>query len=70
MSAHLVTVIDEQLGVIAAAVDDEGNIVATSAAMTTSEGVVILDESSTYEATGELLPPNLWDACEDDGSDS
>jgi hypothetical protein len=52
---------DEDFGAVAAAIDDNGEIVATAASHVENGVYVAVDETQVYEATGELLPLPLWD---------
>lgn len=58
---RIVTHHDPDLGTIAAAYDEDGEIVATAADSMKDGVYVASDESSYYEATGQLLPVELWD---------
>lgn len=61
------TFYDPEFGAIAAAEDDDGNILATSASRVKNGVYIALDEAAVFEATGDLppLPPGMWDACSD-----
>jgi hypothetical protein len=53
--------------VIAAAVTDSGEIVATAVACEMAPGATAYyDEVNVWEATGELIPARMWDACNAD----
>lgn len=56
---------DDALGTVAAAYDEDGNLVATAADHRLDDGTYIaIDEAQYWEATGELLPwipAEKWD---------
>lgn len=56
------TYLDDEMGCIAAAYDDEGRIIATAADSVRDGVYTAVDESSFFEATGQLLPDRVWDA--------
>lgn len=66
--AYLTAVFDEEFGAVGAAIDDDGQVVATAASHVEDGVYVAVDESSVFAATGQLLPlpPALWDACNRD----
>lgn len=55
------TYFDEDMGCIAAALDDDGQIVATASDSVRDGVYTAVDEGSFYAVTGELLPPHVWD---------
>lgn len=52
---------DDEFGTIAAAVDDDGLIVATAADSIRDGVYMAVDEGNLYAATGQLLPSAVWD---------
>lgn len=62
---RIVTHHDEDFGVVAAAVNEDGEIVATASASHADGVYMAVDEAAFYEATGELLPADLWDEARD-----
>jgi hypothetical protein len=63
-------VVDGDLGAVAAAIDDDGQIVATASSHIEHGVYVAVDEATVSEATGGLLPAELWERaqcpCEDE----
>lgn len=59
--SRIITHFDSELGVIAAAIDSEGEIVATAAAQHKDGVYTASDEAGFFEATGQLLPVDLWE---------
>ena len=59
---RLVVVSDGMFGAVAAAVDEGGQIIATSSAGIENGVYQAIDEAETFRLTGELLPAPLWDA--------
>lgn len=58
---HMRVVTSDEFGTIAAAVDDDGQIVATAADSIRDGVYVAVDEAGLYEATGQLIPSHIWD---------
>jgi hypothetical protein len=53
--------VDPDFGVIAAAVDDADEIVATASASHADGVYIAVDEAGYFAATGCLLPVELWE---------
>jgi len=58
---RIVTHHDPALGTIAAAYDEDGQIIATAADSMRDGVYTAVDEAAYFEATGQLLPAELWD---------
>lgn len=63
MRMRIVT--SDEFGSIAAAVDEDGQIVATCSDGIRDGVYAAVDEAQVWALTGELLPAPLWDRCKD-----
>ena len=64
--ARMVVLTDDEFGAVAAAMDENGQIIATASSGIDRGVYTVMDEAQVWEATGQLLPAPLWDACADD----
>jgi hypothetical protein len=67
------TYVDPDLGAIAVAIDERGRVVASASSGIEAGAYIAVDEAAFYQATGQLLPMQAWEAAlldepdEDDG---
>ena len=53
--------VDPDFGAIAAAIDDDGLIVATASSHIERGVYIAVDEAAYFAASGELLPASKWE---------